>query len=175
MTYDVILADPPWRYGFSRSKSREIERQYPTMTVTEIAALDVASLCAPDATLALWATMPKLREAFTVMDAWGFTYKTGAAWDKVLIGMGYYVRGRHELLLFGTRGNPTCPRPENRPDSIFAEKRRRHSQKPERAYRMLELMYPDATRLELFARSTRPGWDVWGNEVPCSIPALGAA
>src|SRR5574338_294068 len=119
--FDVILADPPWSYSFSRSKSRKIERQYPTMTTADIANLDVASLCKPDAVLFLWATMPKLRDAFTVIDGWGFEYKTGAAWDKVLLGMGYYVRGRHELLLIATRGEPGVPAPEDRPDSLFTE------------------------------------------------------
>jgi N6-adenosine-specific RNA methylase IME4 len=169
VSYDVVLADPPWRYGFSRSRSRKVERQYPTMKTADIAALNVAALCKRDSVLFMWATMPKLRDAFTVMDAWGFTYKTGGVWDKVRLGMGYYFRGRHELLLIGVRGKPKVPAPQDRPASIFTEKRRRHSQKPEISYAIVERMYPLAVKLELFCRTPHPGWDVWGNEVESTV------
>lgn len=95
--YEVIYADPPWRYDFSKSNSREIENQYPTMSVDEICSLKVPT--ADNAVLYLWATAPKLLEALRVMDAWGFEYKTNAVWDKQIIGMGYWFRGQHELLL----------------------------------------------------------------------------
>jgi N6-adenosine-specific RNA methylase IME4 len=173
MTYDVILADPPWRYGFSRSKSRKIERQYPTMPTADIAALKVAELCKPDAVLFMWATMPKLPDALEVIKAWGFTYKTGAAWDKVRLGMGYYFRGRHELLLVGVRGKPRVPKPKDRPASILTEKRGRHSKKPEISFAAIERMYPDARKLEMFAREARPGWDAWGNEVESTVALQG--
>ena len=169
MSYGVILADPPWRYDFSRSNSRKVENQYPTMTTPDIAKVLPQSIVARDAVLFLWATMPKLRDAFTVMDAWGFEYKTGGVWDKVTLGMGYYFRGQHELLLVGTRGAPGCPQMSARPGSIFREKRGRHSRKPEISYLIVEGMYPDAKRLEMFAREPRPGWDVWGNEVTPTI------
>ena len=97
--YSVIYADPPWRYSFSKSHTRDIENQYPTLTVEEIAALSIPA--AKEAVLYLWATAPKLREALHVMDAWGFEYKTHSIWDKEILGMGYWFRGQHELLLVG--------------------------------------------------------------------------
>ena len=167
MSYDVVLADPPWRYSFSRSDSRRIEGKYPTMAVAEIAALGaaMAPITSPSTVLFLWATMPKLREALAVIEGWGFAYTTGAAWDKELRGMGYYFRGQHELLLVGTRPKTRPPAPSARVGSVFRERRGRHSAKPECVYVALEAMYPDARRLEMFARSRRRGWDAWGNEV----------
>ena len=44
-----------------------------------------------------------------------------------------------------------------------------HSKKPDIVRdRIVELM-GDLPRIELFARQTAPGWDVWGNEVDSSI------
>lgn len=110
--YQVVYADPPWRYSFSRSKSRQIENQYPTMTEAEICALRIPA--ADDAVLFLWATAPKLRSALAVMDAWKFEYVTQAVWDKMRVGMGYWFRGQHEILLVGTRGHWSPPAPSAR-------------------------------------------------------------
>jgi len=100
--YDVIYADPPWKYGFSKSDSRKIENQYPTMTTEEICELSVPSK--DNSVLYLWATAPKLLEAMKVIYNWGFEYKTCAVWDKEIVGMGYWFRGQHELLLVATKG-----------------------------------------------------------------------
>lgn len=161
--YQLVYADPPWRYGFSRSKSRSIENQYPTMSVAEICALQIP--VAKDAVLFLWATAPKLREALRVMDAWGFEYVTQAVWDKDKIGMGYWFRGQHELLLVGTRGHWPPPPPGARISSVWKERRGRHSAKPAGLRDMMSSAWPDAKRIELFARTATPGWDAWGNEV----------
>jgi len=100
------------------------------------------------------------------MRAWGFRPKTNFVWVKPSIGLGNWVRNRHELLLVGVRGAFVPPPPARRPDSVIEAKRRRHSQKPDCVYELIEAMYPDAKRLELFARGTRQGWSAWGNEVP---------
>lgn len=163
MKYDIIYADPPWRYSFSKSHSREIENQYPTMTLEEIKALDVPAK--ENAVLYLWATAPKLPEALSVMEAWGFTYKTCAVWDKVLMGMGYWFRGRHELLLVGTRGKFSPPDPKLRLPSVFTVRRGKHSEKPDCLRDRIGLQFPDVSKIELFARKRVPGWDAWGNEV----------
>lgn len=165
MSYGVILADCPWRYTHSRSKSRRVENHYPTMTLADICALRVADIAATDSVLFLWATAPKLPEALDVMDAWGFTYKTNAVWDKELMGMGYYFRVQHELLLVGTLGKPRCPAPGTRVRSVFRSPRALHSAKPGVVRAAIECMYPEAARVELFARELVPGWDAWGDEV----------
>lgn len=162
--FPLIYADPPWQYDFSVDDADQIENHYPTMTLEEICGLPVAEAATDDAVLLLWATSPKLEEAFAVLSAWGFVYRTCAVWDKEWIGPGYYFRQRHELLLIATRGSLPVPLPQNRPDSIFAERRTKHSKKPELAYQLIERMYPELPKLELFARSAREGWRAWGNE-----------
>ena len=163
--FDLILADPPWRYDFAAysDKHGEVEDHYPTMPLADICALTVPA--ADNATLYLWATSPKLTEALEVMDAWGFDYKTSMVWVKGSIGMGYHARQRHELILIGTKGTPGVPEPENRPDSVIEAPRLEHSVKPDRLYEIIETAYPDRRYLELFARRPRDGWEAWGNEV----------
>ena len=162
--YPVLLCDPPWRYDFAETDTREIENQYPTMTPDELGALKVPA--AADSVLFLWATAPKLVEALTVMSAWGFTYKTNAVWDKGRIGMGYWFRGQHELLLVGTRGQFSPPEQRLRISSLIRAKRGRHSEKPTKVYGMIETMFPmhRGQWCELFARRRRNGWIQWGNE-----------
>jgi N6-adenosine-specific RNA methylase IME4 len=161
--YAVIYADPPWQYDFSKAESREIENHYPTMEVDAIAAVEVPAT--DDAVLFMWATSPKLAEAFHVLNGWGFTYVTSMVWVKDRIGMGYYARQRHELLLIAKRGTPATPDPSARPDSVIEAPRGRHSAKPEAVYGIIERMYPDLPKLEMFCRTPRQGWDAWGNEV----------
>ena len=104
-TYPLVYADPPWQYEHSVSQSRDIENQYPTMTLEQICDLPVSELSAQDAILFLWATSPKLEESMRVIESWGFMYRTCAVWDKQKIGMGYYFRQQHELLLVATKGS----------------------------------------------------------------------
>lgn len=163
-TYDVIYADPAWKFKTYSAKgmSRSADNHHDTMTVDEIAALDVPA--GPHCVLFLWATAPMLLEALHTMKSWGFTYKTQMAWDKRVQATGYYVRNVHEPLLIGTIGKPKLPLPQNRPESLLIERKRQHSRKPECSYRVIEQMYPDASRLEMFSRCHRAGWDAWGNE-----------
>ena len=165
--YQVIYADPPWRYGFSKSNSRAIEAKYPTMTTAEICALSVPS--ATDSVLYLWAVAPKIGEALEVMKAWGFEYKSCAVWDKELPGMGYWFRGQHELLMVGVRGKVSPPLPSLRVSSVMRYRRGRHSAKPPQIRQMIDDWFPSKTKLEMFAREKPEGWHVFGNEVPCDV------
>lgn len=159
---NLVLSDPPWRYDFAETDNRQIENQYPSATVEEIC--DMAPKTQPDAVLFLWATVAKLTEAFEVMDAWGFEYKTSAVWDKEKIGMGYWFRGQHELLLVGTKGKFSPPEQEARVSSVFREPRGKHSAKPSCVYEWIEKAFPAAVKLEMFCRNPRAGWQVQGNE-----------
>lgn len=164
--YPVVLADPPWRYEHSETASREIENHYPTMSLDEICALPVAEVCTDDAILFMWATSPKLAESIRVIESWGFTYRTCAVWVKDKIGMGYYFRQQHELLLVAARGSPPKPAPADRVSSIIEAARGKHSEKPTAVYEIIERMYPELSRVELFARGPqRAGWSAWGNEL----------
>ena len=161
--YQVIYADPPWRYSFSKSSSRKIENQYPTMSVKEICELKIPT--DKNAVLYLWATAPKLLEAINVMKAWGFDYKTHAIWDKEKIGMGFWFRGQHELLMVGTKGHFSPPIASLRISSVIREARGKHSKKPDLVRDHLIKCYPSFKKLELFCRSKYPGFDNWGNEI----------
>lgn len=161
---DVYYADPPWKYDFSETITREIENQYPTMELSDIKKLIIPAPA--NSALFLWATAPKLREALEVMAVWGFEYKTNAIWDKRKIGMGYWFRGQHELLLVGTKGNMPPPEQQNRKSSVIAIPRTGHSAKPPEIHDLIEQILPGLRYVELFAREPyNEKWLVWGNEV----------
>jgi N6-adenosine-specific RNA methylase IME4 len=92
------------------------------------------------------------------MQAWGFTYRTSMVWVKSQIGMGYYARSQHELLLIGTLGSLPAPLPENRPSSVIDGRRTDHSAKPD-LRPVLDAMYPDIWKREMFSR--RPADGLW--------------
>ena len=162
--YPVVYVDPPWQYEYSETESRAIENQYPTMSLDDIKALKVSDITTKDCVMFMWATSPKLVESLELLEAWGFTYKTCAVWDKQKIGMGYYFRQQHELLLVGVKGKPPIPKPKNRPSSVISYPRGKHSEKPVEVYEIIEAMYPEMPKLEMFCRSPSKGWGVWGNQ-----------
>lgn len=164
--YQVIYADPPWRYNFSKDNKDKIEEHYPTMGLEEIKKISVNIIADDNCVLFLWATAPKLKEALEVMDSWGFEYKTNAVWDKQWIGMGYWFRGNHELLLVGTKGKFSPPNQKELVDSVFRIRRREHSRKPDKIRTLIWNWFRDFDKIELFARQKIEGWDCWGNEVP---------
>jgi N6-adenosine-specific RNA methylase IME4 len=161
--FELIYADPPWQLG-NPDGPHAPEQHYPTMPLAKIKDLSVPA--ATDALLYLWAVNSHLPDALAVMAAWGFEYRANEVWVKQSIGMGVWTRNRHELLLIGRRGKASPPDPDLRLDSVVEAPRRKHSQKPCCFYERLEQLYPDRTKLELFARGKpRPGWTAWGNEV----------
>jgi len=161
--FAVIYADPPWRLG-NPDGAYAPENHYRTMPTEEIAAIAIPA--AEHAVLFLWAVNCLLREALEVMEAWGFRYRTNLVWVKPSIGLGNVVRNRHELLLVGKRGSLQAPDPEDRPDSVIEAPRGAHSEKPACVYELIERMYPQVSKLELFGRGLpRPGWVAWGDEV----------
>ena len=165
--FDIIYADPPWEYDFSVSDSRAIESHYPTMSLNEICELKIPTV--ENAVLFLWTPQPKLREGLKVIEAWGFEYKTGMVWVKDKIGMGYWFRAQHEMLLVGKKGEVSPPAPAMRVASVIdARRSKKHSEKPKVVYELIRHMYPDAKCIELFARNRFEGWAVWGNEAPSS-------
>lgn len=160
--YRTICADPPWQYGNTSTRGAA-EDHYPTMSVAELCDLNVAERAADEAHLYLWTTNGFLREAFQVMDAWGFEYKTTLVWAKPQIGMGNYFRSSTEYVLFGVRGGLRTLDCNQR--NWFEAKRARHSKKPAKFFEIVETASP-GPYLEMFARERRlnPDWDYWGNE-----------
>jgi N6-adenosine-specific RNA methylase IME4 len=167
--YPVLLADPPWKFEVYDAESgldSAADAHYPTMPLADICALPVVDLATADAVLFMWTTAPHLRESFAVLDAWGFEYVTNLVWVKGAgPALGYWVRNQHELLIVARRGDIPTPAPANRPPSVINAPRREHSRKPDEAHALVERMYPDLPKIELFARDARPGWAAWGNEL----------
>lgn len=162
--FALVYADPPWQYEHTKTDNRRVENHYPTMDLDDIRDLPVDEIAADQAYLYLWTTPPKCHHAIDVLQSWGFEYRTQMIWDKAKIGMGYYARQRHEVLLIGRRGTPPAPEQGERPASVYREERGEHSAKPDHFYDMLETLYPDYSKIELFARNDREGWHSWGNE-----------
>lgn len=158
--FDIILCDIPWRYD-SSTPNRAVENHYPTMSLEEICAIPIQNVMAKDAIVYMWATSGKLNQAFKVMEAWNLTYKSSMIWDKIKLGMGFHFRINHEFLLVATKGHPSPPLPENRFPSILRSPRRAHSQKPDEIYPMLEKMFPNTRKLEMFGRVQVDGWETY--------------
>jgi N6-adenosine-specific RNA methylase IME4 len=170
--YNVLYADPPWEYD-NTGVHGAADHHYPTMPLDDISSLldDQRIAVADNAVLFLWATNPFLQDAFYVINSWGFEYKTNMAWiktDLVKPGSGFYVRGRHELLLICTRGSFTPLDAHISPPigSVISAPVGDHSSKPDDFYTVIERLYPGCNYLELFARRQRDGWEGWGYDSP---------
>jgi N6-adenosine-specific RNA methylase IME4 len=167
--YGVIYADPPWRfepYSRETGMDRAADNHYPTSATDIIASLDVSLIAADDCVLFLWATAPMNQHAITVMNAWGFEYKSQLVWAKDRIGTGYWSRNKHELLLIGTRGKVPAPAMGTQCPSIIEAPVGRHSEKPEKFLEMIESYFPTMPKIELFRRGeARENWDAYGLEV----------
>ncbi len=167
--YRVFYADPPWKYTSGDQHSKEeqdttLGTHYGSMSIQELCELPVHAMSQANAVLFMWTTSPLLEECFDVIRAWGFKYKTSIVWDKMAHNVGHYVSVRHEFLLICTRGSCT-PDIDKLLPSVVSEKRTEHSVKPEVFRKMIDTMYPDGNRIELFARRPADGWKVWGNDV----------
>ena len=172
--YDIIYADPPWAYRNKKTGGSMVsgaEAKYPTMSVDEISALPIKDIASKNSVLFMWATVPLMPEAFQVMKAWGYKYKTMITWRKIMsLGMGYWFRGQCEHLLLGVRGQVKAFRLQE-PNFIQA-KVLAHSEKPEEFRQLIERAtskMPSRNAVELFARRSVAGWDVFGNQVEGSI------
>ena len=172
--YNIIYADPPWQYRRSKVNGAAAFH-YSTMSIDELCGLPVAELADKDCTLFLWATFPQLPEAFRLIKAWGFSYKTVAfVWlkknkvaDSWFYGLGFWTRGNAEICLLATKGNPK--RQSNKVHQLVISPIEQHSKKPDIVLDKILQLMGDLPRIELFARQTPAGWDVWGNEVESSI------
>jgi site-specific DNA-methyltransferase (adenine-specific) len=170
--YQIIYADCPWKYDNAKNNDPAMGgKTYPTMSIKELCELPVDNIADKDCALLFWATMPKLKEAFTVIDAWGFKYITCAfCWVKqnpngggIYSGLGHWTNGNAELCLFAKKGHPK--RMVKNIKQIQMWPRGRHSAKPPQIRGEIVKLFGDLPRIELFARQKTDGWDVWGNEV----------
>lgn len=176
--YDFIMADPPWKFlnRSPKGEKKNATAHYRCETLDEICALPVGHLAGRNCVLWLWATNPMLPEALIVLKAWGFKYSTAGSWvkrtthGKLGFGTGYVLRSASEPFLIATAGSQALGKStrsvvESFEGLAFDGELREHSRKPEEAYAAAEKMVPGAwRRADLFSRTTRPGWDAWGDE-----------
>lgn len=164
--FRVIVADPPWRYDArAEDPSHRAANPYPQMTLEEICALPVIERAHDQAVLWLWTTNSHMRDAFIVLDAWGFRHRTILTWAKDRMGTGDWLRGQTEHCLMAVRGRPTVTLSNQ--TTLLHAPMREHSRKPDEFYALVESLCPAPIdgRLELFAREARPGWIAAGAEV----------
>jgi N6-adenosine-specific RNA methylase IME4 len=164
--FRVIVADPPWAYDTrAEDPSHRAANPYPQMSIEDIRALAVAGRAHDDAVLWLWTTNGHMREAYGVVEAWGFQPKTILTWAKDRMGTGDWLRGQTEHCLMAVRGRPVVTLTNQ--TTLLQAPMREHSRKPDAFYVLVESLCPapDNGRLELFARETRPGWLTAGAEV----------
>ena len=160
--FGTIYADPPWRYGNQATRA-STDNHYDTMSVDDIAAMPISEFAADDAHLHIWTTNAFLPDTFRVITAWGFEYRSCFVWVKPQMGIGNYWRVSHEFLLLGIRGD--AKRFKDRGLTSWGEyERGKHSSKPEVIRELIERASPGPF-LEMFGRTQREGWTVFGNQV----------
>lgn len=170
--YQIIYADPPWQYKDKAAVGkRGAQFKYNIMSLTEICNLPVKDIADNNCFLFLWVTMPQLPNAFAVIQAWGFYYKTCAfTWVKRnkkslswFWGMGRWTRSNAELCLLSTKGKPK--RISAGVHSVVDTHIEYHSKKPDIVRDKIVQLCDDIPRIELFARQKAEGWDSWGDEI----------
>jgi N6-adenosine-specific RNA methylase IME4 len=171
---NIILADPPWAYSV-KGMGGCADTHYNTEPSRNLETLNVEEYAADDCILLMWTTSPKMAEAIRLLEAWGFKYKTMfAVWIKTLPtqlddphAMGFYTRQNVEYVIMGSRGNVEKFRKLERKfvATAFTDNMREHSRKPEHLKKMIDTVFEDVPKLELFARESKDlRWDTWGNE-----------
>jgi N6-adenosine-specific RNA methylase IME4 len=164
--FRVIVVDPPWSYDArAEDPSHRAANPYPQMALEEICALPLTERAHDDAVLWLWTTNSHMRDAFVVLDAWGFRHRTILTWAKDRMGTGDWLRGQTEHCLMAVRGRPTVTLTNQ--TTLLHAPLREHSRKPDAFYALVESLCPAPAggRLELFARQKRPGWVAAGAEI----------
>lgn len=167
--YSVIVIDPPWEVKKIKRESRpnQIEMPYSTMSFEDIKALDIKSISDRNSQLFLWTINKYLPKSFELLDHWGFKYQRCLTWDKQngMCLFGYHHRS--EFVLVGYKGKIEMYPKRKAIPTVFQGKSERHSAKPDEFYNMLSIL--EGSKIDIFARKERSGWDVWGNEVKSNI------
>ena len=178
--YDLIVADPPWKQSKGgkksvRANSSGTPLDYPVCTLNEIKEhLQKADGCTGEnAILFLWTIDKYLFEAEQMAKELGYKLHARMVWNKVTgIPAAFTIRFGHEYLLYMYKGRllPVNKEQRGKIHSVFTERVKRHSQKPEISYDIINCLYPHAKKVELYARQERDGFDSWGNEIVGYIP-----
>lgn len=166
---DVLVCDAPWKFRDSLpGATRGASKQYACLSIPELMSFELPPL-SKNAVMFFWRVSAMQQEALSVIKVWGFTVKSELVWLKITahgkraFGLGHYVRAAHEVCLICTRGS-ALPAVRN-VRSVFDAPVGVHSAKPQAFYDLVREMYPDSRRVELFARTIRPGFEQHGLEL----------
>lgn len=175
--YDIVYTDPPWKQSKGgkkavRPNSSGKDLDYQTMSIEQIAELHKSVFdnnVNKKHNVFMWTIDKYLHQTEEMMKNFGYNLHARMIWDKINgIPAAFTVRYSHEYLLwFYKKGDILMPSDETRGkySTVLREMVTKHSKKPECAYEMIEDMFPNASKLEMFARNERTGWDSWGNEL----------
>ena len=132
---------------------RAAGNHYPTMSLEEICSLPVADIATDDAILFMWTTPPHLQQSFQVLAAWGFEYKSNAVWVK--------GQARPGLLRAQSARTASDRHSGRLPMSAASQSTAFGYSSPApantRASPLIERMYPELPKIELFARQALGG------------------
>jgi len=160
--FDVIIIDPPWKYdNRAGDPTHRAANPFPDMTVDEIKNIPIADKTTENSIVWLWTTNAFLHDAFHVLEAWGFTYKTLLTWEKDKMGLGDWLRGKTEHCLFAVKGKPVTELTNQ--TTIIHGPLREHSRKPDEFYKMVVDLCP-GSRADWCSREVREGFVSIGNE-----------
>lgn len=176
--YNVIYADPPWKFGsrevqkYGGKGFRPLEKVYSTEKSADMEQWDVKRIADENCAIFMWSTDAHIKEAVKLMEAWGFKYVTIAfIWAKTtkngkqISNLGAWTMKNCEICLFGTKGTMLKYKKSNSVKQLFYAERREHSRKPNCVREFINELFGDIPKIELFAREEIDGWDSWGDEV----------
>ena len=170
--YNIIYADPPWQYRSKECLAKksilngELNTHYPTMSLEELKTIPIDRFSEKDSLLFMWVVSPMLDNCIDLLKSWGYKYATIAfVWDKQITNPGSYTMSQCEICLVGKKGKIPSPRGARNIRQFLSERRSKHSKKPDEIRDRITAMFPEQSKIELFARQNANGWDCWGNEV----------
>lgn len=180
--YGVITADPPWQLVKGgkkavRPNSSGKPLDYKTMSYADIHNVlrQAYDLLKDNGVLFLWAIEKNLSQVEIMATAIGFKLHARMIYNKYPYGIpaAFTIRFGHEYLLYLYKGKllPVAKEARGKIHSVFTEAptRGKHSKKPKVSYEIIDRLYPEQRKLELFARIHKANYDVWGDEAPEDI------
>ena len=166
LRYKTLVIDPPYpqkKTGLRRVRPNQNKNlPYKTMSIEEIKKFPINNFANDNCHIYLWTINKYLRDAFDILEEWGFKFHCVLVWKKPTGVTPYSFQFVNEFVLFGYRGKFKVNKMGI--PTTFEESIREHSRKPDILYKIAEQV-SDIPRMDIFARERREGWDVFGDEV----------